>query len=361
MFEIININDVRFSLNGVEYLKNYISKVSGSSIEIFNCYERRDILVPFNHYNKFTVNGNTYASAAALQSALLSVIYGRNTLGGFVLVDATPTQKGVLKLAGDLSGTADLPTVPGLVTKLNKGANTEYERLSDASNIYGFYMVSRTGAVTRLDDVVFDNDLKRLTVKGTQAIWRAYEDVTDGNMGIFALIGAIESFKIYDNIGNFFSTGTDAITGQRVLRINNNLRLMNGVAYIEKEYKQVMCMAGESTVIKTVNIPANSVVTIDVSSICVMNTAKKLIQGYAKFCIKHDGTTVTNESIDANRYGGQYSTIKAVAGAVTNTDTRFDISITGTTITLNFVNTEGGSNNANAGCEVIINKTLLPE
>lgn len=36
-----------------------------------------------------------------------------------VNVDATTTTKGIVKLAGDLSGTADLPTVPGLLTKQN--------------------------------------------------------------------------------------------------------------------------------------------------------------------------------------------------------------------------------------------------
>lgn len=37
--------------------------------------------------------------------------------------DASTTVKGIIKLAGDIAGTADLPTVPGLATKLNVGAN----------------------------------------------------------------------------------------------------------------------------------------------------------------------------------------------------------------------------------------------
>jgi len=52
------------------------------------------------------------------QFIIVGTIGGTSSGGSLVSVgDATPTVKGVLKLAGDLSGTADLPTVPGLLTK----------------------------------------------------------------------------------------------------------------------------------------------------------------------------------------------------------------------------------------------------
>ena len=80
---IINsISNTRFSFNGIEYFKNYISVVRGSRIEIFNCYEREDVLLPLTSYNAITLNGIIYNSAADLQSALQSVIYSRATLGG---------------------------------------------------------------------------------------------------------------------------------------------------------------------------------------------------------------------------------------------------------------------------------------
>lgn len=80
---IINtIDDRKFSLNGIPYLRNYISAVYGQSIEIFNCYERHDVLVGQAPVNQFKVNNVTYTSAAALQTALLDVIYSRNTMGG---------------------------------------------------------------------------------------------------------------------------------------------------------------------------------------------------------------------------------------------------------------------------------------
>ena len=54
--------------------------------------------------------------------------------------DATTTSKGVIKLAGDLAGTADAPTVPGLANKVDKVAgksllsDTEITRLTTLSN-----------------------------------------------------------------------------------------------------------------------------------------------------------------------------------------------------------------------------------
>ncbi|KOS06992.1 hypothetical protein AM493_13845 [Flavobacterium akiainvivens] len=79
---IINtVSDSRFSLNGVQYLKNYISAVRGNRVEIFNCYERADVLLPLTHYAEVTLNGIMYTSAPLLQAALLDVIYSRHTLG----------------------------------------------------------------------------------------------------------------------------------------------------------------------------------------------------------------------------------------------------------------------------------------
>lgn len=78
---IRTVNTKRFSLNGIEYLKNYVTNVSGNQLEIFNCYDRCDTLLPPTHYNQFTVNGVAYNSAAQLQAALADVLYVRTTLG----------------------------------------------------------------------------------------------------------------------------------------------------------------------------------------------------------------------------------------------------------------------------------------
>lgn len=79
---IVNINTQKFSLNGIQYLKNYISKVAGNRVMVFNCYDNKDVLIELDLYSNFTVNGTSYASAALLQAALLNVLYYRNTLIG---------------------------------------------------------------------------------------------------------------------------------------------------------------------------------------------------------------------------------------------------------------------------------------
>lgn len=79
---IINtVNSKRFSLNGIEYLKNYVTDVSGSNIRVFNCYDNCDELLPLTRYNNFLVNGISFANVNQLQAALLDVLYVRTTLG----------------------------------------------------------------------------------------------------------------------------------------------------------------------------------------------------------------------------------------------------------------------------------------
>src|SRR5688572_10114093 len=80
---IINsISNSRFSFNGIEYLRNYVSVVRGDRIEIFNCYEQEDILLCLTHYNQVTLNGTIHISATNLHSALQDIIYSRSTLSG---------------------------------------------------------------------------------------------------------------------------------------------------------------------------------------------------------------------------------------------------------------------------------------
>lgn len=81
MIIINELNTQRFSLNGIPYLKNYITHISGNLIEIFNCYERCDVLLPPTHYNQFRVNGAEHFTIGQLQAALADVLYARTTLG----------------------------------------------------------------------------------------------------------------------------------------------------------------------------------------------------------------------------------------------------------------------------------------
>ncbi|MUV02101.1 hypothetical protein GN157_00115 [Flavobacterium rakeshii] len=81
MIIINSVSNTLFSFNGIEYFRNYISVVRGERIEIFNCYERDDVMLPLTHYSEVSLNGITYSNATDLQSVLQTVIYSRATLG----------------------------------------------------------------------------------------------------------------------------------------------------------------------------------------------------------------------------------------------------------------------------------------
>jgi hypothetical protein len=81
MIIINTVNSTRFSLNGIEYFKNYISEVAGSGITIYNAYDRKDVKVDFVNFAEIELNGTVYGNVGDLQSALLPVIYTRASLG----------------------------------------------------------------------------------------------------------------------------------------------------------------------------------------------------------------------------------------------------------------------------------------
>jgi hypothetical protein len=85
MIVINTIDNRKFSLNGIPFLKNYISAVRNTKIIIFNCYESKDVLVELTPYIQFSINGISYNTPAEVQAALLDVIYSRATLGGNVM------------------------------------------------------------------------------------------------------------------------------------------------------------------------------------------------------------------------------------------------------------------------------------
>lgn len=125
---IINtISNKRFLLNGIEYLKNYASRVAGDKIEIFNNYERSDVLVSLQHYSEFRVDGVVFSTAAALQSALLPVIFSRGTLGNDV---AEINQDNIFKVQYYFVDMQD--DIFAIVNKINTG---EPFTISDTENV----------------------------------------------------------------------------------------------------------------------------------------------------------------------------------------------------------------------------------
>jgi hypothetical protein len=81
MIIINTVNNQKFSLNGIEYFKNFLSVVIGNKISIYNAYDKSDEKVSLTIFSDFEINGLTLPNVASLQSALLDVIYTRDSLG----------------------------------------------------------------------------------------------------------------------------------------------------------------------------------------------------------------------------------------------------------------------------------------
>lgn len=294
------------------------------------------------YYFKFTAAGINYVYV--LSPDAVRGIYGDGLLQ-FVDTDL------VLFYSSVLSNQSELDK------KMNKGNNPEQENLPDTTDVFSPALFNRLGAFYRSASLEWNEDLKRLTIKGTQAIWEAYQDVTDGNMGIKVLSDALEAFKIFDGVGNFFSVGTAA--GKRITRIFTALRLVSGADFNETEFIAVECAGSVSTAIKTLTIPNDTTLTIDVNNITTMNVDNDYINGSAQFLLQNIAGVVTDLSRDAERYNKQYSSL--VAGYVTNADTRIDVSVAGGVVSVDFVNTINKITNANVEIKYTITSLPIPE
>lgn len=101
MIIISNIDRDKFSLNGIPYFKNFMPHSIGTKLRIVNVYDSVFELVPFASVDQYNVNGVVYTTILALQTALISIVYSRDTLGavnefflGSVVPTDTPTGTG---------------------------------------------------------------------------------------------------------------------------------------------------------------------------------------------------------------------------------------------------------------------------
>lgn len=83
-----------------------------------------------NEYLQQSHNADGTLKSAAIHSAL---------------PDASAGQKGVVRLAGDLGGTASSPTVPGLANKADISALTAHETASDPHADAGYAIFMNSG------------------------------------------------------------------------------------------------------------------------------------------------------------------------------------------------------------------------
>ncbi len=77
MINIVDLTVEKFKFNGIKYFKNFISVVSGDNVAIVNVYDSNLVLHKYVSYDQYSVNGQTYGSAEALQENLLLVLYTR--------------------------------------------------------------------------------------------------------------------------------------------------------------------------------------------------------------------------------------------------------------------------------------------
>lgn len=81
MTTINTVNIQRFSCDGIQYFKNFLSRVEGNRITIYNAYDSRDELVSNVLFSELLLNGVVYPNVALLQQNLLPIIFNRDTLG----------------------------------------------------------------------------------------------------------------------------------------------------------------------------------------------------------------------------------------------------------------------------------------
>ena len=104
----INVNKADMGLNNVDNTSDLNKPISTATQTALNGKE--DVA------NKST-NTSLGTSDTLYPSQKAVKTYVDSAISGSTIPDATTTVKGKLKLAGDLGGTADSPTVPGLVNK----------------------------------------------------------------------------------------------------------------------------------------------------------------------------------------------------------------------------------------------------
>lgn len=78
---IVNIDDITFSINGINYIKNFVSVVNGDLVRIQNVYDGKLVLQQNSNYANYTVDGGSFGSAALLQAALVEVLFNRDLQG----------------------------------------------------------------------------------------------------------------------------------------------------------------------------------------------------------------------------------------------------------------------------------------
>lgn len=150
---------------------------------------------------------------------------------------ATSSTRGIVKLAGDLAGTADAPTVPGLSSKLDsseKGAANGLATLDSGGKLPSSQLqvtfpvtsvASRTGDVT-----LTKSDVGLANVDNTSDANKPISSATQTALNAKASsVHTHTASQISDSsaVGRAVLTATDAAAAQSALAIANTVQVVN--------------------------------------------------------------------------------------------------------------------------------------
>jgi hypothetical protein len=201
MIVINTVSSKRFSLNGIEYLKNFLSFVVGDRLLIYNAYDRRDERCDLTLYSEFEVNGVAYGSASLLQTALLDVIYTRLSLGGAVVANFYQLLDTFTYLGRNGHFVRVNPTATGLES-VYSNILTDDEKIKLAGVTYPLepYPYARLTVAQQDFTVPADRTVVYATVNG--AIWHKDHAFLSAEPNTFTQSGTILQFKTIRPIGN---------------------------------------------------------------------------------------------------------------------------------------------------------------
>jgi hypothetical protein len=317
--------------------------------------EKSDFDAHVADLNAHNLNSRLDGKANTLHTHEIPDVIGlEDALTTLTVNDATATEKGKIMLAGDLAGTAETPLVPGLAAKLNKDANPEYAQPNDNPDVYSPALLSRPGGIFRSRFVKWFESLKVLSIDGSLCQIEPNESVTDGNMIIKGIIGAAESLRFL--IGAIPVASFGISNSSPVFRFFCPVQYIGDSAVNEIHFISSGIAQNGTLNLKSVVLPNNSIVTVDILNIAIMDIDGNYITGKAQFSFKNSAGTLTAIGSRLLNYSEQYSSLKDGAPGVT--DSRIEAVVLGGNIIVQFINNQNKATNVN--CRIEYNIVTQP-